>query len=74
MSPKHKKNIKIEEISTDCLGLVMMQGVTWEANDSIYILKSETLQNPMKFRMTPKGKPHELKGKHFCIRLTYPSV
>ena len=24
--------------------------------------------------MTPKEKPHELKGKPFCMRLAYPSV
>ena len=75
MSPKlifwqHKKVIKIVEISIDCLGLVMMQGGTWEATDSIYISKSKILQNSMTFRMTLKGKPHELKGKPFCIRLT----
>ena len=28
----------------------------------------------MTFRMTPKGKPHELKGKPFCMTLAYPSV
>ena len=79
MSPKlifwqHKKVIKIEEISTDCLGLVMMEGGTWEATDSIYISKSATLLNPMTFRMTPKGKPHKLKGKPFCTTLAYQSV
>ena len=79
MSPKlifwqHKKVIKIEEISTDCLGLFMMEGGTWEATDSIYISKSAILLNPMAFRMTPKGKLHELKGKPFCTTLSYPSV
>ena len=24
--------------------------------------------------MTPKDKPHESKGKPFCMRLAYPSV
>ena len=28
----------------------------------------------MTFRMTPKDKPHESKGKPFCMRLAYPSV
>ena len=66
--------IEIEEIGTDCLGLIMMQGGTWEATDSIYISKSETLLNPMTFRMTPNEKPHKLKGKPFCVTLAYPSV
>ena len=27
----------------------------------------------MTFRMTPKEKPHELKGKPFCMTLAYQS-
>ena len=50
--------IEIEEIDTDCLGLVMMEGDIWEATDSIYISKSKTLLNPMTLQMTPKEKPH----------------
>ena len=61
-------------MGADRLGLVMMQGGSWEATDSIYNSISETLQNSMTFRMTPKEKPHELKGKPFCMRLAYPSV
>ena len=28
----------------------------------------------MTFRMTQKEKPHELKGKPFCMTLAYPSA
>ena len=58
----------------------MMPGGMWEATEekekqySIYFSKSEPLLNCMTFRMTPKDKPHESKGKPFCMRLAYPSV
>jgi hypothetical protein len=47
----------------------MMKGGIWKATELIYILKSETLLNPMTFQMTPKENPHKMKGKIICVKL-----